>query len=391
MATITSAATGNWSATGTWVGGVVPTSADDVVIAANHIVTLDVDATIISLTGAANATSNVTISTSRTLTCTATNGIIAKSLTGPIGGLVRITGIGIIVNINSNLIGAATGGGQAAVSVNSVCVVNINGELSNPLVNSGGVNAALNVQAAATINIIGNVTGGTNTGAPSANAIYANSACVLNILGNVLGGTTGANGTAIVNTISACTINITGSCIARIAPAISSTQGSTLTISGSIAANNNTPSISSTSTAATVRVSGPLINQNNINAVFSPKIQYFSDSHPTYTFQSDTFGKDVTFYDTSFTSSLPTQTDVRSGSLYGGSNEFSGSMVVPATSSVRYGVPVDQTTGSATLTPQDILTYAVSSLTGSNTIGARLQNIATVQTTAATIAAFKGK
>jgi hypothetical protein len=43
------------------------------------------------------------------------------------------------------------------------------------------------------------------------------------------------------------------------------------------------------------------------------------------------------------------------------------------------------------LTPQDILTYAVSSLTGSNSIGARLQNIATVQTTAATIAAFKGK
>jgi hypothetical protein len=43
------------------------------------------------------------------------------------------------------------------------------------------------------------------------------------------------------------------------------------------------------------------------------------------------------------------------------------------------------------LTPQDILTYAVSSLTGSNTIGARLQNIATTQTTAATIAAFKGK
>jgi hypothetical protein len=52
---------------------------------------------------------------------------------------------------------------------------------------------------------------------------------------------------------------------------------------------------------------------------------------------------------------------------------------------------VDNVTGSATLTPQDILTYAVSSLTGSNTIGARLQNIATVQTTAATIAAFKGK
>jgi hypothetical protein len=130
---------------------------------------------------------------------------------------------------------------------------------------------------------------------------------------------------------------------------------------------------------------------NTFNPIFSPKIQFFSDSTPTYTLQSDTFPKDVTFYDASYTSSLPAQTDVRSGSLYGGTNQFSGSMVVPSTGSVRYGVPVDNTTGSAILTPQDILTYAVSSLTGSNTIGARLKNIATVQTTAATIAAFKGK
>jgi hypothetical protein len=43
------------------------------------------------------------------------------------------------------------------------------------------------------------------------------------------------------------------------------------------------------------------------------------------------------------------------------------------------------------LTPQDIFDFAAQNLTGSNTIGERAKNIATIQTTAATIAAFKGK
>jgi hypothetical protein len=287
-------------------------------------------------------------------------------------GSVFITGS---LRINGNIGNTASSplyitNGTASISGSLFSAAN-----SSPITIAAGT-AQVNVIATPIINgtSTGNMQiGGTNSG-------------TLNYTGPVIG-----NNNAGISIAGTMTVNISGNISTVGAASGFTTSGTgTVTTNGSITSGPAAPGLQSTSTAI-IRIAGPLISQNNFNAVYAQRIQLISTSTPTYTLQSDTFPKDVTFYDTSYTSSLPTQTDVRSGSLYGGSNEFSGSMVVPATSSVRYGVPVDNTTGSAILTSQDILTYAVSSLTGSNTIGARLQNIATVQTTAATIAAFKGK
>lgn len=56
MATITSTQTGLWSATSTWVGGVVPVDNDTVVIASGHEVTFDVDTS-----GFANGIAGITV------------------------------------------------------------------------------------------------------------------------------------------------------------------------------------------------------------------------------------------------------------------------------------------------------------------------------------------
>jgi hypothetical protein len=326
------------------------------------------------------------------------------------GAASGIRGVQIVNNGNLYITGSVTGGTQPTLAYgifNNAGRLEILGNifggaettahgvgLSNGVtIINGNLIGSVNAAPIFTINPGSGsltVTGNTiiNNSVGQATAVYVGGTGIVNLFGNIQ-----AYNVAGVTILNSSTINVTGSVYAGYAAGgISSAVASTINVTGSVYASNGFPGISSTATTATVRVTGPLIaSQNNINPIFSPKIQLFSNSTPYYQLQSDTFNKDVIFYDTSFTSSLPTQTNVRSGSLYGGTNEFSGSMSIPSTGSVRYGVPVDNTTGSAVLTPQDILTYAVSSLTGSNSIGARLQNIATVQTTAATIAAFKGK
>lgn len=427
---------GNWSNTAIWSGSLIPTSSDDV-FTNTYTVTIDQNININSISNRASgsavaggryiSTNGISITASRSaaaiVSATATAALTITGsdvvyISGSIQGGdvtngygVRITNGGTLYITGSISSGVAGGGSTGnyglLISTGNAYIrgnLRTNGD-------AGNTAAACVAIANGTASIVGDLYSATNHPpiyilAGNANVNFSGSAYILgtstnNMQINIAGANSGVlnyNGPVIGNNntgigfAAAMTINITGSVSTRgTAAGIGSAVASTINVNGPIYANNSAPGLSSTSINATVRVTGPLISQNNYLAVYSPKIQLISNSTPYYEIQSDSFGRDVFFYDAAYTSSLPAQTDVRSGSLYGGSNEFSGSMIVPTTSSVRYGVPVDNTTGSATLTPQDIFDFATQNLTGSNTIGERLKNISTVQTTAATIAAFKGK
>jgi len=95
-ATFTSVATGNWSAPATWSGGSVPSGADNVIVDASHIVTID---------AAGQAAQSVTVSGTLTYGTTPTE-FQAKDLTVNSGGLVNVFSgtIGKSLRVSGNLV-----------------------------------------------------------------------------------------------------------------------------------------------------------------------------------------------------------------------------------------------------------------------------------------------
>jgi len=64
--------------------------------------------------------------------------------------------------------------------------------------------------------------------------------------------------------------------------------------------------------------------------------------------------------------------DVRFGTVYA-SGTLTGVAYIPSASSVAFGVPVDNTTGTAALTPASVWDHLLSAITSSSTIGTLLK------------------
>lgn len=336
-------------------------------------------------------------------------------ISGSVASTTNTANIGIRHSSTGNLniignVSASSGQASHCIYIDNSGSLNILGNVNGGTAvgTTTGIN---NLVGSNFINIIGNVTAGTNTTAHGINNLGASS--FINIIGNVTGGP-GANANGINNTVFS-TINITGSVISAAAgsgvgislattPAIVNISGSVrsagnnntaissginhfLTIIGPISASTSAVGVSSTGTAATNLFTGPFYNTGSFNAVYAYRMQMLEPTSTTWTFDTETAGVTKTLYTANQLPGVPRQTDVRKGTQY--NFGLTGSLETPDPTTVKAGVAVDNTVGSAVFTPQDMFEVLTQDITQTGSIGETLKNTSTVQTVASTISSFK--
>ena len=423
---------GSWSDSAIWSGSLIPTASDDVFLN-NRIVTLDQTITVASLnntaTGSAIAGGQLNIFSDYNITATpngissngatVTGGYIKYYNTGSInitstflqtrntlenvnGGTINITG-----DVRLPLIGVISNGRTITNSSNGV--INILGNITCPGNTTSGNYAVLNLSNG-NVNIIGNVVGGNNGGGP--HGIVNNSNGIITVTGNVTGGaasgtyginnnstgtvnvTGNVNGSAFstntfgINNASIGTVNVTGNSIAASWPAIASTTAGIINVIGQVIASPTANAISSTSTTATNIFTGPLINSGSRNAIYCYNVRLYDDVTTRYTIGVSGSTDTISLLSPDQVTGVPSGSDVRVGTIYGPGNELTGSMQVPNQNSVAYGIPVDNTVGSALVNPEDLWNFALTSLTASNSIGQRLASTSTSASNAAIVSSF---
>jgi len=393
MANRYAVATGNWSNTATWNGGTLPQAGDDVRANA-FTVTIDQDITVATLRNDASSPAAgggafvITSATTRTLNCNLTTYASVTSVPPYTWGiLLRLQSTGI-VNIIGNMtnIGNLGGGTQAAT---------------------------LSIEANCTVNHTGNATGGSNVAgyALSCPAIRIISTCTFNGVGTYAGGSgydnAGGNNAAIEVTSAAgvVTINITGNLnagTAMLTPAvyIRNNNNSALNVTGIVQSSSSYPAIltqfgiASSGILTQIFVSGSIINVSGINAICTHNLKISSATNVTWLMQTENALVNKTLYSANALTGYPLVAKVETGTIYGPSNEFTGTLdpvtvnVTVDTNAIAAAISTSLETSLPPLLAPPLAPLLATDLlaeisTSTDPLAERLRNASTVQTTGA--------
>jgi len=410
MANVKAVANGNWSSTSTWDGGVLPTVNDDV-FANGFTITIDGTFEVLSIRNTSGtgivAGGSFRFANEGNLTCTSSQAIYVGAITptlqmslpggnigtftGDVLTITNTTGYTAILlsntgtlNLNGNYQQINTSVSLAIILITSAGILNINGDLYSLCADNTqtfNVCNTLRINGPGNVNINGNIVGAlSNLLAKS--TIYANSSGIVTINGNITGGS-GTNSPA-VGIVQSTLLNVTGTVTGNSSPAIISNVSNQINISGSVVASANANAITSTNASGIVILNGNITNNAGRQAIYCQNL-FLSDTGTTQAQFFTSGSQDRTLYSANTFPNLPSSSIVRSTTLYGPGNELSGSIIMPDPANVRYGVPTDNTTGSALLSAETLFNEIA---TSDNPVAVRLRKSSTTDTFGNMLTAF---
>jgi hypothetical protein len=304
-------------------------------------------------------------------------------------GTINISATTGTVNITASsgiLANTITSGGRN-IYITGSATVNITGDIQASLTcgiyTTGTANGIYNY--------VGNVTQAGN-GSGTYYMIYIASVCTFNITGNVYAhsNASGTAGQITIGVLASATVNITGNITAYLSYALQSSGASAgVNVVGIVTGSSTFPALNSNvGNGTTFTLSTPIINTNYVQAVQVNKLRLNNAYSSQWSLQDQT-NANRTLYNGTGSLGMPITTDVRYGTVYGQSSEYTGALRVPSPSYVSQGVLTDNTVGTAYLSASDVWNVLTSTLTTSGSIGERLKNASTVQTTGDQIASYQ--
>jgi hypothetical protein len=356
MADIRAAQSGDFSATTTWVGEVVPGSSD-VAFSNTFTVTISDARTVQAISNAAGTGITVggtfSLLNGCNLTCTNANGIVQGATTTSCITTPSL-GLGSVAFVNTSA-AHTTSVTSSIINFSSSGTLNTTGNYI--LTGTATTSQAITVSGTGTLNHAGNITGGN---ASSAAGLRVTGNCNCAITGVVSGGTSISAFAVGISIESVATVAVTGLVSGGNAAAgIVNNAAATLTVNGTCQSGNAAPAIGVGSVGQITRLSGPfLLGANgNINPVQAASWRWAPTQVQTFmevAASNGTTKRNLFTADNMPSGGYPATSNVRSGTIYGPNSENTGTLAVPSPSSVALGVAVDNTIGSAVLTEASV-------------------------------------
>jgi len=338
-----------------------------------------------------NVGGTATVNNNLTITSDFYTGSLAASLfTVPALTPNQVTFIG---NAPGTLTGSGTAN-PAVINATGTGTINYTGNLR--ATNQNAMGRGIQLGSGTTLNFTGDILGSrciNQFSQTNAIGIACGVGSTVNMVGSITAAETGIWNRGI-STASNAIVHITGNVDGGVGTDPARTcsgvnlGGGTVTIVGNVYAGPNTTGVEGSGSNTTqVRITGNLYNWTDGSMAAFTRFLFLQSTNMQWNFKKFDLTDNI-LYTPGVNTGHPAESNVRTGVVYGPTSNLTGTCAVPPAAAVSLGVPVDNTVGTAFLTAADMWNVPLASITTPNSIGERLKDTSTVQSTGAQLAAF---